>query len=107
MVYANLNASALNNSLSYVFVYANQVTNGMWSILTVFGFFFLVLISSMVTQLKVSGGIRPETSFLASSFVTLIFALIIAQTVGLSMAWAVITFLAMTIIGLVWVMLPD
>ena len=107
MTYPQLNGTLMGNDLMYLFVYANSVTNGWFVFMTVIAFFFIIFLSSLFFQMRFSGRIRPEVSFLASSIATLGYAAILIQENGLIEPVYFFVLIGMTILGIIWVSLTS
>lgn len=105
MTYPALNGTELGNSLPYLFVYANDVTYGYFGVFMVMSFFLVVLITSLVVQFKFTTRIRPEFSFMASSFATLGFAIILEQVSGILSPMYFIIILGLNVISFIWVVM--
>lgn len=103
MTYQYLNNTELNQSLMYIFVYANEVTHNLFMPFFVFGFFIIVFLSSLMFQLKFNARIRPEVSFLASSFATFCLTIILMQVNGLISPIIFVINLVITVVALIWV----
>ena len=101
--YNYTNGTQAGENIMYYFTYANSVTHNSFGFTVVLSFFLITLIGSMMAQLRFRGFIRPESSFLASTFLTLVFEIIIEQTSGiLSPAYFMITAL-LFVIALLWI----
>jgi hypothetical protein len=107
MAYEYVNGTLAGENLAYFFVYANSVTHELFGLFMVLSFFLVVLIGSAFAQLRTTGRLRPETSFLAASFVTLGFATILEQYSGILSANNFVILIAMTIIGIIWVVMSS
>jgi len=108
MAYEYMNATLMNSDLTYIFIYANSITNNLFGIFMVIAFFFIVLFGSILAQVRFSGGnIRPELSFLASSFATTGFCLILMQKNGIVHPVFFWVFFVITIISFIWVVKQD
>jgi hypothetical protein len=83
MTYPELNGTQIGTDLGQLFVYANTVTHSWFGLIMTLSFFLVVFMGSIFAQMRFSGRVRVETSFLASSFVTLGFATILEQTSGI------------------------
>lgn len=102
MTFQTLNGTLAGSDLTYFFVYANDVTNGLFVLTMVISFFLIVSVGSMMAQLRFSGRIRPEVSMLAGSFSTLGFAVILEQRTGLLAPQYFFVLIALTILSAVW-----
>lgn len=107
MTFNQLNGSAMGSNVNYIFIYANEVTGGLFVPMTVLSFFLVVLISSLIMQLRFTSRIRPEVSFLASSFATFGFAIIFEQMTGLLAPIYFIVTIGLTILGFIWVAMTE
>lgn len=104
-MYEYINGTLAGENVMYLFVYANQVTNGFAIPLITIMFFLIVLISSMMMQIRFTSRMRPEVSLLAASFATFGLAVILEQTTGLlSPVYFFIT-IGVTILSFMWVAL--
>lgn len=106
-MYPTINGTAAGLDLSYFFVYANSVTNGLFILLFVISFFVIVLVASLFGQLRITGRVKPETSFLAASFATIGLEVLLMQKNGLLSPMYFIISLAIFIISLIWVFLSS
>jgi len=103
MTYQTLNGTLMGNNVGYIFVYANSVTHNLAGIFIVVAFYLVTLLGSLFAQQRFTGRIKPEVSFLASGFVTLGFAIILAQTSGIISATYIYLLIAITILSFIWV----
>lgn len=103
MTYESINGTLMGQDLMYLFVYANEVTSGFFGPLMVLSFFIIVFVSSMLMQYRFTTRIRPDTSLLAASFVTLGFATIIEQRTGIISPWFFVTIIGVTVLSAIWV----
>lgn len=103
MVYPMINGTEAGSNVMYLFRYSNEITNGFAMPLIVASFFLLILISSMMMQLRFSSRVRPDVAFLASSFATLGFATIMEQQTGLLNPLYFFIVIGLTIISVLWV----
>lgn len=101
MTFEEINGTLMGQNLTYAFTYANGVTNDLFGILTMVFFFLVVSIVSLFMQFRFTGRIRPETSLLASSFVTLGFGIFLLQAEILSFLYYLI-FVGIFVACLVW-----
>lgn len=106
-MYEYINGTKVSGNILEIFVYANSVTNGFAIPMIVASFFLLVLISSMMMQLRFSSRVRPDVAFLASSFATLGFATIMEQQTGLLNPLYFFIIIGLTIISLLWVSVSE
>ena len=83
MTYPELNGTLVANNTAELFVYANLVTDGWFGLMITVSFFVVVLLGSLFMQLRMSGRIKPEVSFLASFFATFGWAIILEQYSGI------------------------
>jgi tetrahydromethanopterin S-methyltransferase subunit B len=82
-MYEYLNGTKVGSNLAELLVYANSVTNELFGLVITVAFFAVVLIASLMFQLRLTGRIRPETSLMASSFATLGWATILEMYSGI------------------------
>ena len=78
-MYGYMNSTTMGNDLSYLLFYANCVTHNMATIMITIAFFLIVFIGSLVMEQRFTGNMKPDTSLLAASFVTVGFELILMQ----------------------------
>jgi hypothetical protein len=107
MTYQEINSTKMGNDLTYLFVYVNEVTHNLFTPMFVFAFFLVVLISSFVFQLKFNARIRPEVSFVASSFATFGLVLLLSQVNGLISPLIFIITLVVLIASFIWLILSS
>lgn len=105
MTYPLINGTEAGSNVMYFFQYSNLVTGGFAVPMITVSFFLLVLISSMVMQLRFTSRMRPEVCFLAASFATLGFAVILEQGTGLLNPIYFFIIIGITILSLLWVAL--
>lgn len=105
MAYPLMNGTAMSSDLSYVFVYANSVTNGFFGIGFCLAFFFIVLIGSASMQQRFSGGVRPEATFTVASWATLGLATIMITKNGILMMWQYFIFVGFALASTIWLVL--
>lgn len=105
--YPYMNGTLVGNNVMNIFVYANQVTSGYFMFFTVIAFFLVVLIASLVMQMRFTARIRPETSFAAACFATLGFAVILEQTTGVLNPIYFFVIVALTIMSVLWLVLSS
>jgi hypothetical protein len=106
-MYEYLNGTKTGSNILEIFIYANSVTHGFAVPAIVLSFFILVFVSSLMMQLRFAGRIRPEVSFLASSFATFGFAVILEQTTGLLNPVYFFLTIGATLLGMLWVFLTE
>lgn len=105
--YPTLNATNFGSDITQMFTYTNEVTGGFMMPFILIAFFLTIFISSMVLQQRFTARIRPETSFLAASFASLGFAVILAQKTGLlDPIWTGLA-IGLTILGFIWVVMSS
>lgn len=108
MVFPELNSTLVSNNLMELFVYANLVTHQMFALFIVVGFFLLTFIGGLFAQLKFgTRELRPQTSLLASSFVTLGFATILEMYSGVLNPFYFYVLISITILSIIWVTMGD
>lgn len=105
--YPELNGSLVGSNVMQSFVYANSVTHNFFTLFVLIGFFLVVLIASLVMQLRFTSRVRFEVSFLAASFSSLGFTVIMAQMDGLVNPIYFFIFIGLTIISFIWVALSS
>jgi len=107
--YPYVNGTLAGQNIMYFFIYANSITSGFAVPLIVVSFFLLVLLSSMLAQIRFSARLRPEVSILAASFSTLGLSVILEQGTGLLNPIYFIATIVATVLSLLWVALgnPD
>jgi hypothetical protein len=106
-MYENINGTLAGNNINYFFLYANSVTHGWFVLMMIISFFLIVLISSLVMQLRFTSRIRFEVSLLASSFATLGLATIIEQFSGLLEPFYFFILIGLTALSFIWVALSS
>jgi len=107
MAYIPFNGTEMGNDLTYLIKYADDVTGGWTSISITLAFFFVVLIGSLLWQKRSIGQmVKPESSFLIASFVTLGFELIMMQSNLINGWWFAFT-LFITLLSFLWVLLDN
>lgn len=105
--YQYLNGTLAGQDLTYLFIYANSVTNGFFVLFMVLAFFIVVSVGSMVAQQRFSGRIRPEVGILVGSFATLGFEVILAQKNGLLSPFYIIITIIIFILSAIWVYMSN
>lgn len=107
MVYPEINGTLIGSDLSQIFVYANSVTHDLFGLVMVIAFYLVVLLGSIFMQLRFTARIRPEVSFLASSFATLGFATILEQVSGILSPVYFFMLIGITVLSILWVALSS
>ena len=107
MTYPALNATLVQANLMELFIYANTVTYGLFTLFLVVGFFLVTLLGGMAIQFKLSGRIKPDTSLLAASFSTLGWATILEMYSGLLNPIYFFMLIGITILSMIWVSTSD
>ena len=102
MSYELLNGTKVGSNLMELFIYANSVTQGFFSIFIVVGFFLVTFLGSLFMQLRFRNMIRPETSLLASSFATLGFAVVLEMYSGILSPVYFIIIVSITVLAVIW-----
>lgn len=105
-MYPALNGTLVGQDLTQLLIYANSVTSntfGGFVFWIVVSFFLIVLIGSMLAQLRFTGRVRPEVSLLAASFSTLGVATILEMRTGLLNPFYFLFLIAVNIIAIIWV----
>lgn len=106
-MYETINGTLVGNNLMEIFIYNNSVTHNQFINFVLLAFFLVVLIGSIMAQLRFTARVKPDTSFLAASFATFALALILAQYPGLVSAVQFVVLFIMIVIGFIWVALDD
>jgi len=103
------NGTLAGQNVMYFFQYANSVTGNLFVFFTVLAFFLVILISSIVMQIRFSGaeGMRFDKSFLIASFSTLGFAILLSQISGLLPVSYFIVLIVLTIFSFIWMALSN
>ena len=107
MIYPAMNGTLIGSNIMNIFVYANQVTFGFFGVFMVLSFFLVVLLGSLFMQLRFTARMRPEVSFVASSFATLGFAVLAQQVSGILNGFYFLIIIAMTVISVIWLMMSN
>ncbi len=107
MVYPELNSTLVQANLMEMFIYGNVVTNGLFALFLVVGFFLVVLLGSIFAQFKFSASIGFEKSLLAASFATLGFATVLEMYSGVLNPIYFFIIIAITILSMIWVAIGD
>jgi hypothetical protein len=102
-MYQYINGTEAGNNLMYIFIYANQVTEGFAVPMFVVSFFLVVLISSVLMQIRFTSRMRFEVSLLAASFSTLGLCVLLEQQTGLLNPVYFFISIALFIASLLWV----
>lgn len=105
MTFPTINGTLMNSDLSYLLVYANDVTNSWFGRGLILSFFLVVFIGGLMSQLSIQGRVRPDVMFLVSSFATLGLATILEMTSGILNFYYFILLLGLNVIGAIWVYL--
>jgi hypothetical protein len=107
MTYPVINSTYVGSNVMGIFVYANDVTKGFAVPLVVASFWIVLFLTSLLMQMRFASRIRPDVSFLASSFATLGFATILEQTTGLLNPLYFFLTIGLTIVGVLWVSMTE
>lgn len=102
MTYPVINGTLAKQDLTYFFIYADIVTNGLFSLFLVVGFFLVVFLGSLFMQFRYTTKVRPEISLLASSFATLGWVTILEMKTGLLNPIYFISVIGITILAFIW-----
>ena len=102
-MYPEINGTLVGDNLMELFVYANSVTNSYFVLFIVVSFFLVILLSSVLFQIRFTSRVKFETSLLASSFATLGFAVIIEQYSGLLNKNYFFAIIGILILSFMWV----
>lgn len=105
--YPYANGTLIGQDLTNFLCYDNTVTNGFFGYFLVWGFFFLILVGSLLAQFRFSGRIVVENSLLASSLVSIVWATILAQKECLSNPINFFFLGGITILAFMWVILKS
>ena len=106
-MYPEINSTLAGENIAYFFIYANEVTYNLFSVFMVLGFFLVVFLGSIFMQLRFKGTIKPETSFLASAFATLGFAVILEQYSGILSPIYFFFIVGVLILAIIWNIMTD
>ena len=104
-LYPSLNISG--NNVMQIWIYANTVTNNLFTVIFCLAFFLIILISSLIYQLRFTSRIRFEVSLLASSFALFGLELILEQQTGLLSPLYFIITIGILFISAIWVLMSD
>jgi hypothetical protein len=104
-LYPALNMSSGN--IMSAFIYANQVTNYLFIPIFCLSFFLIILITSIVYQIRFTSRVRFEVSLLASSFSLFGLELILEQMTGLLSPLYFILSIVVFIISAIWVFMTN
>lgn len=102
-----INSTMAGNNLAYFFVYANEVTNNLFGLLTVLSFFIITFVGSLSMQMKYRSQMKPDASLLASSFATLGFAILLEQYSGILNPYYFMVIISILILSLIWSVMSD
>jgi len=103
MTFPNINGTILSQDLSYLFVYANEVTNSVFGWVMVLGFFFVVFLGSLMFQYRFNPtNPNASTSFLASSFATVGWVVLLEQYSGILNPVHFVLVIGIFILALFW-----
>jgi len=104
MAFPSINNTLLSNDLTYLMVYANDVTNSVFGWAITLGFFLTVLLGSFFMQFRFNPtNPRFDTSLLASSFATIGWVTIIEQSSGILSPIHFMLVIGVFILSLLWV----
>lgn len=106
-MYEQINGTLAGQDLSYLLIYANQVTHNWFGLFMVIGFFLVVFLGSLFSQFRFTARIRPDTSLLASSFATLGFASILEIKTGILNPVYFFFLIGLLILSIIWTALGD
>jgi len=105
MTFPDISSANITSDLSQTLVYANNVTGGFFVPgVILFPFFMIVFLGSAFMQMRFSGKIKFDVAFLAASFSSFGLSVILSIQNGLLSYFYVFVCLALSIIGLLWVM---
>jgi hypothetical protein len=106
-MYPSINSTDVGSNVMNLWVYSNSVTHQFFVLFVLIAFFLVVLISSLVMQIRMTSRVRFEVSFLAASFASLGFTVIMAQVNGLINPIYFFIFIGLTIVSFLWVALSS
>lgn len=101
MTYNMINSTLMQNNLAYLFVYANEVTHDLFGRMMVIAFFLVILVASSMMQLRFQARVNFPSVFLASSFATFGFVVILEQVSGILSPSDFIVVIAVLIISII------
>lgn len=101
---ATINAS---NDISELFIYANELTGGLFMPLFLLTFFIVLFLGGCFAQQFFRGSIRLDFAYAAASFSTFGMAVIMSTRNGLlNITWLILSLVAF-ILGLVWLYMSN
>lgn len=101
MVYSNL--SSINNSdFSGMFVYVNEVTNGLFSIMLLVAVFAVTVFGSFYSSRRLTGEGDFVASFAVGAYLTTGLGFLMLLIDGLMTVTVVLIALVLSIMGTVW-----
>ena len=102
MVWADISTVNATNDLSQFFIYANNVSEGVFMPMLLFAFFVVTMLSSYFFQMKWKATARFDTCFGVAGILTLGMAAILSTINGLiSPGYLLITALV-AVVGVLW-----
>ena len=101
--YPALNGTLMGSDITYLFIYLNSITDGLFVPVSVFSFWFIIFVGSMIMQQRFTARIRPEVSLAASFFAVFGYATILMTRNGLLDTIWYLLIIALMVISLIWV----
>lgn len=102
MAYPTLSSYNVTNDITMLFVYANDVTSGVFMPLVMFAFFMIVLMASFFAQRRFGGNNDFAVSFAVAGFLTAGFSYILLIKDGLINPLYSVVATVIAIIGMIW-----
>lgn len=107
MTYETLGERNMSEGFHVLFVYVNDVTNGLFSILLLVAFFVIAFMGSFFSQQRLIGRRDVASSFAAASYITVIASILMALIPGMLNIYVVIIWIAVAILGTLWLFLSN
>lgn len=108
MTYESIANRNISEGLHVMFVYANDVTGGLFFRLFLFVVFMIVCMGTYFGQKRLSGQARFSVSFAGAGLFTSLIAILAVSTIpGLNDVLAVVICIAVATIGLLFLMIDE
>ena len=105
MVYPELNSVNTSQGLQTLFVYVNDITNGLFSRMFLTSLFVIIMVGSYFSRERMSGKGDWISSFAVAGYITFGAAIIMSFIPGMIDNLSIVICLAIAFIGTLWLLL--
>jgi len=109
MVYKEFSDVNASEGVQTLFVYVNEVTNGLFSAMLLFSLFMIILLATFFSAKRTSGGEDANfpASFAIAGFITASAAIVMSFVDGLMNITTLVVAIVVSTVGLVWLFFPN